>query len=81
MSEEAWRLTVTEACRRLATEHGVIVSPHELSTLLYRRVLGPELAPMIGGRRMIHPRDLTLIAAAIRGRKPVKPAGKAKQAG
>lgn len=61
-------LSVTEASRELAAEFALSVSPHELSNLVYRRVLGPNLAHMIGGRRMFSREDLPRVADLIRRR-------------
>lgn len=62
-------MSVTEASRALATEFGVNSSPHELSNLIYRRVLGPDVADMIGGRRMLSRESLPVVADLIRQRR------------
>jgi hypothetical protein len=63
-------LSVTETSRELASEFGLSVSPHELSNLIYRRVLGPDMAHMIGGRRMLSRESLPAVADLIRHRCP-----------
>jgi hypothetical protein len=63
-------LSVTEISCELASEFGLSVSPHEISNLIYRRVLGPDVARMIGGRRMLSRESLPAVADLIRQRCP-----------
>ena len=46
-------LTVSQAARELAAEMGVSVPPRSISDLFYQRKLPDDLAPVIGGRRLI----------------------------
>lgn len=64
-------MNVTEASRELATEYRLHVTPHELSNMIYRRVLGPGLAHMIGGRRVLSRESLPMVADLLRQRRPV----------
>lgn len=61
-------MNVTEASRELATVFGLQVTPHELSNMIYRRVVGPDLAHMIGGRRVLSRESLPRVADLIRRR-------------
>ena len=63
-------MNVTEASRELGREFGLHVTPHELSNMIYRRVVGPDLAHMIGGRRVLSRENLPAVAALIRQRCP-----------
>lgn len=61
-------LSVTEASRELAQAHGLSVTPHALSNLIYRRVLAAGAVHLIGGRRMISADYLPALAALLRER-------------
>jgi hypothetical protein len=50
--------------RRLGRE----VSPREITSLLYDRRVPEHLAPVVGGRRLIHPEAVELIVAVLRAR-------------
>lgn len=60
--------SVTEASRELAQAHGLSVTPHALSNLIYRRVLAADAVRLIGGRRMISTEYLPALAALLRAR-------------
>lgn len=42
------------------------VRPRDISDLFYRRVLRDDLCPIVGGRRLIPPSYVSVIAAALR---------------
>ena len=46
-------LTVSAACREIERQYGLAVRPQDLSNAFYRQRLRDELAPIIGGRRLI----------------------------
>ena len=46
-------LTVSEVARILTAELGVPIRPRTISDIFYRRDLPDELAPVVGGRRLI----------------------------
>ena len=73
-------MSVTEASSELASEFVLHVTPHELSNMIYRRVVGADLAHMIGGRRMISRESLPVVAALIRQRGPARPREPARTA-
>ena len=54
----------SEVGRRLGRE----VTPREITALLYDRRVPEHLAPVVGGRRVIRPEAVGLIAAALRER-------------
>jgi hypothetical protein len=60
-------MSVSDAARVLKAR------PRDVSDLFYRRRLRDDLAPIIGGRRMIHPHLIDVIAMALRrDGKPVR---------
>ena len=68
-------LSATEASRELAEHYGLTVAPHALSNLIYRRVLAADAVRLIGGRRMISVDYMPALAALLRERAVVHPAG------
>lgn len=53
-------LSVSEAARQIGAK------PRDISTLFYNRVLRDDLAPIVGGRRMIPAAYLDVIRMALK---------------
>ncbi len=58
-------LTVSGAARELSTRLSIAVKPHEISDLLYSRVLDDTQFPILAGRRLIRIDQLPLIEKAL----------------
>ena len=61
-------LTASAAARELSGQLGQEVRPRDISLLFYFRELRDDLAPIVGGRRMIDRALLPEIARALRRR-------------
>jgi len=53
-------LSVSEVARKIGAR------PRDISDLFYRRELGDEKAPIVGGRRMISPSFLPVVEMVLR---------------
>lgn len=53
-------LTVSEVARRIGAR------PRDISDLFYTRSLRDDLCPIVGGRRLIPPSYVSVIAASLR---------------
>ena len=73
-------LTVSGAARELSTRLGIAVKPHEISDLLYSRVLDDSQFPIIAGRRLIRIDQLPLIEKALVDRGILSRRGEEAQA-
>jgi hypothetical protein len=70
-------LSVSDAARDISERYEQQVLPRHISRLFYERILRDDLAPIIGGRRLISRTYLPLIEQALRrhGYLKSKPGG------
>ena len=59
---------VGQAAAEASRQLGRAVTPREITALFYDRVVANDLAPIVGGRRLIHPEALKRIVATLRAK-------------
>lgn len=69
-------LIVSEVARRIEVEEGgkVFVDPRDISALFASRTLPPEMAPQVGGRRLIDATNVWIIKSKLRQAGKIRPA-------